>query len=235
MVRPDAAHAQAGRRIGAGRSAHVRLLVAATTLVWLAQAARGPVVIGPQRHAVTAEDLAAIGEVVGRDRSIWIVEVGPLADTLAATVYLAPDRSSPELRRGRWLQVTKGSAGPDSPPRPWISVDEGSWSRGAYAQVPLAGRDPDDVRDEVDESRPFVVWSEVSDEDLLAVVRLARSATAERDPIVQIGLNAVSAVPGLPENWVMFKTRRQPQCDRVLSLRRQGRGWVSTGSSGTCP
>lgn len=211
----------------------MRLLIALAALVWLQPAARAPIVIGPQRDALTVEDLAAIGVVVGSGRSIWIVDTGPVGDTLTATVYLTPDQRSPVLRRGTWLSVTKGFAAPGRPPRSWIAADEQLRLRGEYAQVPIGGRDPDDVRDDLDEHRPFLVSSDVADEDVLAIVRLVRQQ-AEGDPILQIGIGAGS--PWVPEGGVTLKSRKQPQCFRFLSLRRLRGGWVVlVGSTGMCP
>lgn len=211
------------------------VLAAAVALV---QATGAPIVIGKQGAVLTGADLAAISALAeGSGTPIWIVDVGAVSDVLTATVYRKPDRMSAAIRRGHLFTVTRGYAAPDRSPRPWILLETGSAQPAEYAQVPIEGSEVDDVRDEVDDNRPFRVDADLGDADLLGVVSYVRRARIGRGPIVGIASWQVLPRPPRPDGvTVTIKTRLNPECSESYELKRTGESWSWTGNSGFgCP
>lgn len=214
-----------------------RLGVLAAAMVLL-QTTGAPIVMGKQRAALTGDDLAAISALAaGSGMPIWIVDAGPVPDTLTATVYRHPDRTSAAIRRGHLFTVTRGYAAPDRSSRPWVLVDMGSVQPVEYAQVPLEGRGLDDVRDEVDDNRPFRVVGDLGDADLVAIVGYMRRARIGGGPIVEIATWAVVPRPPRPDGaTVTIKTRTNPECSESYELKRTDESWSWNGNSGFgCP
>jgi hypothetical protein len=204
----------------------------------LFQTIRAPVVIGKQGAALTGDDLAAIRALAeGSGTPIWIVDVRPVPDTLRVTVYRQPDRTSAAIRRGHLFTATRGYAAPERTSRPWVVVESGTDQPVEYAQVPIPGREPDDVRDEVDDNRPFIVNGELGDADLIGLVNYVRQARLGRGPIIGVAPRHVLPRPPRPDGaTVTIRTRSNPECTETYELRRTGDSWSRTGGSGFgCP
>jgi hypothetical protein len=101
-----------------------------------------------------------------------------------------------------------------------------------YAQVAIPGRSLDDVRGEDDLNRPFWVYGEFADEELIALSRFIRSGPAAADgsavrggawPIVQISRTCVETGPD-----ACIQLRINGSEGQRAALVRRGSGWAVT-------
>ena len=120
------------------------------------------------------------GEMVGSPRAgvrqvSWLVQV-----------YLQPDSTSPQLRRGKilFVQALLPTSGAFDRRTAW-----NVWpTRGtSYAQAPLSGRSSSDVTGEHDLNRPFSVTEgpngeRLTDEDLVTILGVLRRSAERRSP-----------------------------------------------------
>jgi hypothetical protein len=81
----------------------------------------------------------------------WLVFAAPHLITWSTEVYLSPDRSTAELRRGGFATFFTEAQSPLAPGggKTWRA-----WDVRDYAQVAIPGRSFDDVRGEGDFNRP---------------------------------------------------------------------------------
>jgi hypothetical protein len=116
--------------------------------------------MGSKGAQLTPDDLVKIRGLMPKSApSVWMIigkrvgTYGPLAWDIE--VYLQPDFSSQNLRVGQMITLTA-----DLPAADQFSANK-TWTQrligGRYAQVPRAGRDPQDIRSERDFDRPFSI------------------------------------------------------------------------------
>lgn len=162
----------------------MRLLAGALLLVLTAQAA------GPPQPAVPAfgtlaskfdsDDLQQISKLATRmGGSAWLIfgDTGLLSNTVwGGEVHKKPSVISGGVRMGEVLWVATDIK-PDQPRRAW-RID----GVGVSAQVPVAGRNPDDVTSDMDVNRPFRVQGQWSADELAVVVAFIRSSPPSADP-----------------------------------------------------
>ena len=148
-------------------------------VVTLQVAATSPVRIGPSGNHFNADDVEQIGRICAADgKAAWVL-VGRapgnwvLRDDLwYADAYLSPDDTTPTLRRGRIRNVlaTLPARAVFTEPRKWQGGELRDW-----AQVPVPGSNPDEVRSGRDLNRPFETFGSLDDDALVEIVSLIRS------------------------------------------------------------
>lgn len=154
------------------------LPVLLTTLLLAGQApAIAPIRLGLTGDRLTNDDLDQIGRLgQGVGGAVWVLvghpprfEPGPWY----VEVYLDPDRTSPDVRRGRIQLVTASlpSRGAYAAAKRWELV-----SGAEYAQVVVQGTKPHAVTGSRDLNRPFRIVGTLDDEALVAIVSLIRSS-----------------------------------------------------------
>jgi hypothetical protein len=209
--------------------------ILALAVVLFLQTAAAPIVVGEQRDALTPADVSAISALTVT-RPAWLIDAFDAGDPVLARVlvYLKPDRTTSTIRRGSLVMVSRGRSGATATPRPWIINEQ---FRAEYAQVPIDGRDADDVREAVDENRPFRVTGDLSDADLVGIVRYIRSARIGSGPIVQITRDtAPTRNQDADVARVDIMMRALRQCYDIVTVRRVGGSWQQApGAGGACP
>ena len=213
----------------------MRLAVITATL--LLQSSRAPAVIGKQRAQLMSADVAAIAALVADRGPLWMVEVGGTTESLIVTAYLKPNRTGSEIRRGLIATLSKGRSASMAEARPWIISEATAPRAHEYAQVPLAGREADEVLDVMDENRPFEVVGNFSDEDLLSIVRLVRGARIARGPILRVTREAEGATVPVPDAARLFiMMRGLPECYDIVTLQRLRGAWQQSPiAAAACP
>lgn len=149
-----------------------------------AQAPPGPLAFGPQAAWFRLADAEGIARAVASygGRPWLITGVRRSAQRRngeyqwSAVAYVAPTTANPELRRGPLVPV-------DTVPTSEPLADPASWradptSVVTWAQVAVPGRAFEDVTSEQDENRPLTITGDITDADLLSVVRFLRSRPA---------------------------------------------------------
>jgi hypothetical protein len=181
-----------------------------------AQAPPGPLVFGPQaawfRPADTEGITRAVASYGGRPWLILGMRHSPPRGNgeyqWTAMAYAAPTTATPELRRGALVAVFTA-------PTTGQLADPASWSADpsrviTWAQVALPGRTFDDVTSDQDENRPLTITGDITDADLMSIVRFLRSR-----PIIAVppGLN-LGTVPG-PVRGIRAPAVRHPALPAV--------------------
>lgn len=225
----------------------MRLLIASLVggLV-AAQAPPGPLVFGPQAAWFRPADAEGIARAVapygGRPWLIIGVRRSPPQRNgefrWSAVAYAAPTTATPDLRRGSLVPVSSASTSAQL-------ADPTSWSAdpsrvGTWAQVALPGRTFEDVTGEQDENRPLTITGDITDADLLSVVRFLRSR-----PVIVVppGLN-LGTVPG-PVRAIRAPVVKHPAlpavrvglglsagCGYDVVLERRGETWTGAVEGG---
>ncbi len=218
-----------------------KLIVTVACSVVLSTAIAGPIVLGERGGDLRADDLAALLSSVAPDGSVWLVSVGEAwvlsPPNLTALVYLDPENSTPELRRGRaiWLDQE--------------SVSEGSsryeWKRrGAvvkWAQVAVEGKRFGSKLSKPGKlDRPFIVQGDMSDADVVSLVRFVRTSPSRptrqtenpdgtwsvEETIESVdGTDPVSEVVAKASCFFTVTTERRPGAGQIIEVARDGGDW----------
>jgi hypothetical protein len=177
--------------------------------------------IGDVARQLSQEDVAAIQRTLPADAKPWLLngERGQVAPTEYVEAYLSTTDTTPALRRGTVITVTRAGIGPAA----------GEWNVSrteSYGQVALPGRSFDDVHSEWDMNRPFRVIGRFSDEELVRLVQLLRS-----DPPVRRGFDHIQPWPILSiqrkdDDSVDVTLRGGNLRGQQVILRQVGQDWV---------
>lgn len=138
--------------------------------------------LGTVGQKLTEADVDVIvGLVSTSGRKPWVL-VGyqafvPEPGTWHVEAYLAPEISTPVLRRGR-IQVAVSQGSASEPGRkPWHLERSASW-----AQVATPGRDFEEILGDRDVNRPFVVGGELTDEEIVTAITFIRTSPTNPVP-----------------------------------------------------
>ena len=192
-----------------------------------------PIALGSAVSRLTPDVVSAIATAIGERP--WLIDDfrGPIElqsgeRTWVAQGYLAPNRETSELRRGRIVNVESRTR----------TGSPGQWVVGGtreYAQLVAAGRRYDDVQGTMDRHRPFYVVAG-SDADIVAVSRFLESkpplvtttppgdgnprfrTTAQFGPLVIFGAGRIEGRPPLSPSAVVVHTRRSEGCSDIMSV-----------------
>jgi len=136
-----------------------------------------PIRIGATGSFLTDDDVAQIRKLAEDTGSkAWVIVGDPvprIPGTWFVSVYLEPDRSNDDVRRGRLVKFKAPLDGPAAykQSKIWTRV-----SSGESAQVAVPGRKPDEVLVSGDLSRPFVVSGTMTDDTLKSLVAFIRTS-----------------------------------------------------------
>ena len=199
-----------------------------------------PVRLGYTGKHLSTADVQDIASLLPEDPgNIWLA-VGHAPNLLNeprwyVEVFLAPDRTTPALRRGRVETVVAALSGPQaySGPKQWQKS-----ATAEYAQVPVRGTDPTRVVDGDDLNRPFRVVGSFTDEDLIAIVDYIRSRPVARDRANQRGPFTDRARGEWPIGFIvrsgddvevtLLEPKDREKSGQRAALRRDGRHWTLT-------
>lgn len=200
-----------------------RLVVAA---VILAQApATLPARIGELGKNLTDSEAVQIARIASPTGPVpWLLygyrgQIGDVMD-----VYLPPDSSTKDVRRGDLIYLSRFRGMSPATPSSW-----GGPRLERYAQVVLAGHDFNQVQSDKDTNRPFETRGEFTDDDLIRIVTLIRTSTVSagfaggkiwsdlpiNSMIRQSGDNVTVWIPKDPAGEI-----------QRVTLRRSGTEWV---------
>lgn len=190
---------------------------------WLLQATPLPVpiLIGPTGGSLSASDLSQVVRLTAEGGGEPWMLVGlppPFADPARwfVDVYLAPDRTTAGVRRGRiqvvWARLPAIAA--YAAPKTWQAA-----SSAEYAQVPVPGTNPDAVRDGRDLNRPFRLFGVISDEALLSIVSLVRSSPVIAAPATRTTGQPVARIATTVEGtWPIARVVVKPDTTVEVEL-----------------
>ena len=227
----------------------------AVAFVLALQTSAKPFVFGNAAARVTADDLSAISQVVGEP--IWLMVISDRllrsGDQAWATgAYLMPDRETAELRQGRVMTLTNRGARPD--PSQWSPVLIQGQRTTNWVQVRLSERPWTDVGSTADPNWPIAVSGQLSDTDLISLVRFVRSgpvlASGSRGGrggirlapdrrISSIAVDATGRLTAQPvgsggSSPVRIALTTETECQDVLTLERLNGQWRATYTGGAC-
>jgi hypothetical protein len=161
--------------------------------------------------------------------SVWVVfgDTGLLSNSRwGAEVHKKPSVLAGGVRMGEVVWVATDLK-PDQSSRAW-RID----GVGVSAQVPLPGRDPDEVTSDMDANRPFRVHGQWSAADLESLVTFIRSSPRSTNPKVGIaqvnGALPIWAVWRNADETVQVGMRVRAREIHRVDLVRQGQAWVVT-------
>jgi hypothetical protein len=218
----------------------MRLLVGLLVAGLLAaQAPREPLAFGRQAAWLRPEDVEAIAGAVasygGRPWLLTGVQRSPANRDgqyqWSVSAYVAPATATPELRRGPLVRVRSSRSTEQLSDATTWTVDPSSIV--TWAQVALPGRPFGDVQGEQDENWPLTITGDITDADLLSVVRFLRSR-----PVLSVPPNLnLGQVPG-PVRGIRAPAIRHPalpavrvglglsaSCGYEVVLERRGDTW----------
>jgi hypothetical protein len=202
---------------------------------------------GSTADKLSDPDISAILQVLGETgRTPWILVAHGLRPGFKrwfAQVYFSPQTTHGGVRRGRLAEVSAAlqADGVLDDPKTW-SVD----STGPYAQVPVAGTNPDRIADPRDLNWPFRVADTMSDEVIRDIVVLIRSSPtvdsaagapprASRYGVASGGWPIQRMGPDRDAPAVISVMLREPDAasttllekrGQSVDVRRQGAAWV---------
>jgi hypothetical protein len=167
-----------------------------------------PILAGEE--TLTKQDIGEIARLASPEQHIWMIDATRCkpGGCIAATVYFLPELETATLRRGHGMSFLKGTA-KDSNwqvfPRPW------AWAQVAFPGNPFGKELVKPSKD----SWPIIVHGQISDQQLIDIVRLIRglppyapSLHGMRDVKVsgiEAGSNGVFTVIGSPDYWTLQK------------------------------
>lgn len=186
-------------------------------------AAVSPIRIGATGSFLTDDDVAQISRLAeGAGGKAWVIvgdAVPLIPGSWFVSVYLTPDRSNDDIRRGR---VERFKAPLDAPnayrrSKLWQRV-----STGESAQVVVHGRTPDQVLGSGDLNRPFVVTGPLSDDALTSLVAFIRTSPKNVDGLWPIESVTVKS-DGVEVSLVDHHDGRSGQ---IVVVRAAGQSWT---------
>jgi hypothetical protein len=209
-------------------------LLAGALLALATQAADAPQPMPPAfgtlASKLTAYDYKEINRLSTRmGGSIWVMfgDTGLLSNNVwGVEVHKKPAILAGGIRTGEVVWVA-ADLKPDQSARVW-RLD----GVGVSAQVPLAGRDPDEVTSDMDVNRPFRVHGRWSAEELAVLVGLIRSSPPSINP--KQGLPSVDGKLPIYAVWregddtAQVALRLKARESHRVQLARQGGSWVVT-------
>ena len=205
-----------------------------------------PLVFGRQAAWLRSADVEGIAKAVapygGPPWLITEIHRSPVSRNdgfqWSALAYVAPTTATAEFRRGPLVRVGAGLPTDHVPdPATW-RVDPSTAS--TWAQVALPGRRFEDVASEQDENLPLTISGDITDADLLSIVRFLRSG-----PVISVPSNLrLGKVPG-PVRGIRGPAIRHPAlpgarvvigrsagCFYDIVLERRGETWIGEVSGG---
>jgi hypothetical protein len=154
-----------------------------TVLLSSSPPAVSPIRIGATGSFLPDDDVAQLVKLAERaGGKAWVVAgdaVPQIPGSWFVSVYLTPDRSNGDVRRGRVEKFRAPLDGPAAYKRSKV------WTRmsvGESAQVVVHGRAPDLVLGSGDLSRPFVVTGTIQDDALASLVAFIRTSPKPATP-----------------------------------------------------
>lgn len=180
---------------------------------------------------LSERDIAAITLALPPGSEPWLL-IGSrtLTSEERIEIYISPDPPAGDVRRGSMILLNRNPS--DSGwtivdataayPFPGIGHRTAPPARTAiYAQVAVAGRDPNDVKEEQDDNRPFVVSGPFDD---AALNSLAAFVRGRGQPIVSVVF--------MPDASARVLLRREAMSFKWLTLQRQGPTWTIVQEGG---
>jgi hypothetical protein len=157
-----------------------------------------PVRLGPTTDHLTADDVAQIDGICSEGgKTPWLL-IGQSPgminrDRWYVTAYLYADRTATGVRHGRvcWVSAKLPAEGTYTASRTW---ERDSVPR-VWAQVPMPGSNPDEIRGSRDLNRPFYTTDTLNDDTLVAIVALIRTG-----PVIAPPSSAPAGQP-VPRGW----------------------------------
>jgi len=136
-----------------------------------------------------------------------------------------PTRATPLIRRGTAVSLSRLTDPRSGKVGEWTADDRPY----EYAQVAIAGRRFEEIRDEYDLNRPFRVIGRFEDEEIIELVNFVRSkANEERDGIT-IRAWPILSLDHDPRGSVRVMLWEKPHGGQTLLLRLEGKdNWVIT-------
>ncbi len=199
-----------------------------------------PFIVGERASAVSPDDRASIKAATAPYGSVWMILVGDLMfvspPTLQATAYFVPTVTSSVLRRGKAMGLYQEKLPEPAPGYEWRSNHEFT----EWAQVAAQGKSfgmtlgkPRGL------DRPFSVSGQVSDVDLVAIVRFVRSSPSKpgkrienADGSVSLeggdkvdGDNPIISVVAKGDCYVEVSTTRRPGAGQSIEILHGKDGW----------
>jgi len=212
---------------------HWFVLAMMVFLIWstdvVSQDLAATIRLGDVARLLSDQDVATLRNAVPARQNPWLLvgESGQIRALQYVEAFLPPETTTRELRRGSLVALLRRVVDP-AKPGDWLLVDGNDGQKGPppsgggkYAQVAVAGRAFDQIRSDDDTNRPFRISGQFDDDDLVRIAGFIRSNSSM--PITYMLRQA--------EDSVVVWIRRGPMSWLILSLQRQGKGWVvvSTG------
>jgi len=186
--------------------------------------ADAPFVYGPIAAQLTPADIAEVVATCSTPgKPAWLLEAYRLrhlsSENWFVDVHLAPDRTSPRLRRGE-VNLCH-SSDPVEPGQPVRWVSRGGHDR--YAQVALQGSEfGESLQNPAELERPFNLLSEIGDEDLVSLVDFVRSSAGGK---AKGGL-PIRLVLRTAEGLFVVQTMEREDTGEQVEIRRVDGQWV---------
>jgi hypothetical protein len=175
---------------------------------------------GDVARQLTAGEIAAIETELPSGPKPWFLNGDPAQDPRAQFIeaYFAPTTSTPALRRGSMVWVTRRI----DPLSAWTVERTQS-----YAQVAIPGRSFDQIQDEQDVNRPFRVIGSFDDSELVSLVKFLRSNPPTRGgPAEAIKPWPILDITRRADNSVEVRLRGAVMQGQAITLREAGQDWV---------
>jgi hypothetical protein len=184
-----------------------------------------PLRLGEIGEQLSSDDIAAIERIsqkIGGKPWLLIGQREQVGQSWNVRVYLPPEKSNNLLRRGPMCTVWTGPADLLPAKRTWAFRYKDDASE--YAQVAIDGRRFDEIRNYQDTNVPFAVTGEISDDELVRLVKFIRSG-APKPVQSQLPILSISRYPDRSLVIYLFEDHWHGQ---VLTLAPKDGGWVVT-------
>jgi hypothetical protein len=193
-----------------------------------------PNLLGDVAMQLSERDIAAVTLALPPGSKPWLL-IGSRTQTSEERIeiYISPDPPVSGVRQGSMILLSRNpsdsvwtisdaTAAYPFPGFPSTARRTAPPARTAtYAQVAVAGRDPNDVKSEQDDNRPFVVSGPF---DHAALNSLAAFVRGRGQPIVSVVF--------MPDASVRVLLRREAMSFNWLTLQRQGPAWTIVQEGG---
>jgi hypothetical protein len=183
--------------------------------------------LGELGRQLSAQDVADLESVIPGGRKPWLLNAERGQAVLvvqSVQVYLPPDTATATVRRGSMMSLMRrtGEQWTVSPNGGQIGLRGAARQgvapspTGTWVQVAIAGRSFDDIKDDDDRNRPFLVHGRFDDATITSIAAFLRGAS---------NLPILVMVREL-DDWVSVDLRVNSSSIQSFTLRSQGQGWV---------
>jgi len=200
---------------------------------------QGTVLLGPLGPALTDDDVSQLRALLPSGKRAWVMVANTGfkngGEFVGVEVYLDPDAAGPMARSGRIIaaEASRPTGTPMTAKKSWAR-----WRESRWVQVPIPGRNPDEIWGHGDVNRPTEIGDTAGEPltideaaDIVRTLRAAAKATSAARTPVGRGAVYVEVQPWTIESVMRWNGDVQAQIAENETLAGPGQ-WITLKKNG---